>query len=187
MEAAESTYQSILDYERENNLGDILAPDEDEEEDIVLSPIDEAFLKKHGNQLPPTPKGKELTVSMITFARGLTKAYRLCYFQFMQFVDNNHPKLIPDLLGYCTRTNIDEFFVQVISKRITSPAVNRRYVSAIQKYSDYWEERLGFIVESDVVKKALEDAKLCKKDYHSTNFVHVDAHKHRPTKHPSPV
>jgi len=57
----------------------------------------------------------------------------------------------------------------------------------LQKYSDYWEERLGFKVESDVVKKALEDAKNCKKQYQSTNFVQLDAHKHRPTKHPSPA
>jgi len=184
MNTAEGTYQHILDYEKENGIGDISAPDE--EEDPVLSPEDEVFVTKHGNKLPPVPKGKELSPTMINFARGLTKAYRLCYFQFMLFVDN-HPFLTTDLLGYCTRRNIDDFFVQIISKRITTAAVNRRYVSALQKYSDYWEERLGFKVESDVVKKALEDAKNCKKKYHATNFVHVDAHKHRPTKHPSPA
>ena len=161
MNTAEGTYQHILDYEKENGIGDISAPDE--EEDPVLSPEDEVFVTKHGNKLPPVPKGKELSPAMINFARGLTKAYRLCYFQFMLFVDN-HPFLTTDLLGYCTRRNIDDFFVQIISKRITTAAVNRRYVSALQKYSDYWEERLGFKVESDVVKKALEDAKNCKKN-----------------------
>jgi hypothetical protein len=144
MNTAEGTYQHILDYEKENGIGDISAPDE--EEDPVLSPEDEVFVTKHGNKLPPVPKGKELSPTMINFARGLTKAYRLCYFQFMLFVDN-HPFLTTDLLGYCTRRNIDDFFVQIISKRITTAAVNRRYVSALQKYSDYWEERLGFKVE----------------------------------------
>jgi hypothetical protein len=185
MTSAESTYQSILEYEKANGIEDPSAPDE--EEDIFLSPEDEEFVKKHGNKLPPVPEGKDLSPSMINFARSVTKAYQLCYFQFLQFVDNKHPLLTPDILGYCTRKNIDEFFKEVVSKRVTSPAVNRHYVSAIQKYSDYWEERIGFKVDSVVIKKSLEDAKVCKKQYHTNNFVHVDAHKHIPTKHPSPT
>jgi hypothetical protein len=38
-----------------------------------------------------------------------------------------------------------------------------------------------------VVKKALSDAKLCRKIHSSTSRGHVDAHKHRSTKHPSPL
>jgi hypothetical protein len=64
-------------------------------------------------------------------------------------------------------------------------AVNRRYVSALQKYSKFWEERINFTVDSLIVKKALEDAKVCKQKHHSSTYKHVDAHKHRPTLHHS--
>jgi hypothetical protein len=105
----------------------------------------------------------------------------------MNFVDNAQD-LIPDLLGYCNRTNIDAFFERVISRRTTSVAVNRRYVSAIQKFSDKWEERTGLVVESPVVKKALSDAIICRKKYYSSNTAaHVDAQKDRPTRQPSPL
>ncbi len=46
MTSAESTYQSILEYEKANGIEDPSAPDE--EEDIFLSPEDEEFVKKHG-------------------------------------------------------------------------------------------------------------------------------------------
>jgi hypothetical protein len=60
-------------------------------------------------------------------------------------------------------------------------------VSAIQKFLNHWEERAGFHVDSPIVKKALSDAKLCRKRFHSsTTRHHVDVHKHHPTKHPSP-
>lgn len=72
-------------------------------------------------------------------------------------------------------------------KRTTTPQVNRRYVAAIQKYSLFWEERAGFTVDSPIVKKALADAKNCSVKYHSRSNEHVDAHKHRPTRHPSPT
>jgi hypothetical protein len=43
-------------------------------------------------------------------------------------------------------------------------------------------------VESPVVKKALSDAIICRKKYYSSNTAaHVDAHKHRPTRQPSPL
>jgi hypothetical protein len=107
------------------------------------------------------------------------------FFQFVHFVDNVD-SFGPDVLGYCTRQNIDQFFQIVISKCTTMPAVNHRFVAAIQKYSDFWEERTGFQVFLESVKTALEDAKPCKKRLHSQLSAHVDAHKHRPTLHHSP-
>jgi len=62
-------------------------------------------------------------------------------------------------------------------------AVNRRYVSALQKYSNFWEERVNFTVDLLIVKKALEDAKVCKQKHHSSTYKHADAHKHRSTLH----
>jgi hypothetical protein len=41
-------------------------------------------------------------------------------------------------------------------------AVTHHYVSAIQQYCVFWEERTRFTVDSPVVKKALADAKICK-------------------------
>ena len=183
MEGVDDIFDVVLQYEMQNNLQDVAAPDE--LEDIQLSPEELLFLEKEANKLPPVPEGKIVSPSMVNFARTVTKAYRLCFFQFMQYVDNTDG-LCPDVLGYCTRDNIDHFFLNWISKRKTSPAVNRRFVSAIQKYSDFWEDRPGFKVESALVKKGLDDAKVCKKRMHSQFSVHVDAHKHRPTLHHSP-
>ena len=183
MEGVDDIFEAVLQYEIHNNIQDVAAPDE--LEDIELSPDELIFLEKEANKLPPVPEGKAVSSSMVNFAMTVTKAYRLCFFQFMQYVDNTEG-LCPDVLGYCSRDNIDHFFQNVISKRTTSPAVNRRFVSAIQKYSDLWEERPGFKVDSIVVKKALDDAKLCKKRMHSQFSEHVDAHKYRPTLHHSP-
>ncbi len=94
MEGVDDIFDALLQYEMQNNLQDVAAPDE--MEDI----------------------------------------------QLMQYVDNTDG-LCPDVLGYCTRDNIDHFFLNWISKRTTSPAVNRCFVSAIQKYSDFWEDRPG--------------------------------------------
>ena len=183
MDSVEDIYNALLEYEEENNLQDPSAPEE--AEDITLTPEELEYLEKEGSKLLPLPEGKSMSQSMLNFARTVTKAYRLCFFQFVHFVDNAD-SLGPDVLGYCTRHNIDQFFQIVISKRTTTPAVNRRFVAAIQKYSDYWEERTGFQVFSESVKKALEDAKACKKRLHSQFSAHVDAHKHRPTLHHSP-
>ena len=184
MGEVDEIFDYIVQYEEENNLQDISSPDE--LEDIDLSPEDIDFLQSEGNKLPPIPEGKEMSPAMLNFARTVTKAYRLCYFQFLHFIENSDV-LNPDILGYCTRINIDSFFQEVIAKRTTTAAVNRRFVSAIQKYSNFWEERVGFNVESDVVKKALEDAKVCARRFHSQSIIHVDAHRYRPTRHPSPA
>ena len=184
MGEVDEIFDYIVQYEEENNLQDISSPDE--LEDIDLSPEDIEFLQSEGNKLPPIPEGKEMSPAMLNFARTVTKAYRLCYFQFLHFIENSDV-LNPDILGYCTRINIDSFFQEVIAKRTTTAAVNRRFVSAIQKYSNFWEERVGFNVESDAVKKALEDAKVCARRFHSQSIIHVDAHKYRPTRHPSPA
>jgi hypothetical protein len=181
-EEVDDIYESILDYEEQNGLFD---PDEDVD---VNEDTEAPVVSSEGksSNIPPIPEGKSVTPLMLNFVQNVTKSYRICFFQFINFVDNAH-SLSPDILGYCTRENIDTFFLEVISKRTTNPAVNRRYVSAIQKYCIFWEERTGFIVENDVVKKALADAKLCKKKFHSRFSEHVDAHKHRPTRHPSPA
>jgi hypothetical protein len=100
---------------------------------------------------------------------------------------NTQNDLVLDTFGYCTRINVDQFFELVIARRTTSAAVNRRYVSVLQKYSDYWEERPGFVVDSARVKKALEVAKVTKQLHHAQSTVHIDAHKHRPTLHLSVV
>jgi hypothetical protein len=182
---ADETFNNDIDVEElEYEITNSYIIDEDDLDD--LPDEERRFLEEQSHRLPPVPEGKIVSVNMVNFARDVTKAYRLCFFQFMHFVDQS-PQLTPDLLGYCNRQNIDMFFRIVISKRTTSAAVNRRYVSAIQKYSDYWEERTGFVVESPVVKKALSDALHCRKQYLSANSrAHVDAHKHRPTKQPSP-
>jgi len=182
---ADETINNDIDVEElEYEITNSYIIDEDDLDD--LPDEERRFLEEQSHRLPPVPEGKIVSVNMVNFARDVTKAYRLCFFQFMHFVDQS-PQLTPDLLGYCNRQNIDMFFRIVISKRTTSAAVNRRYVSAIQKYSDYWEERTGFVVESPVVKKALSDALHCRKQYLSANSrAHVDAHKHRPTKQPSP-
>jgi hypothetical protein len=183
MNTMDDIYDAVLEYEEESNLQDPSAPEE--MEDITLTPEELEYLEKEGDNLPPLPEGKYMSQSMLNFARTVTKAYRLCYFQFVHFVDHAQ-SLCPDVLGYCSRNNIDQFFQVVISKRTMTPAVNRRFVAAIQKYSDFWEERTGFQVFSEVVKKALEDAKACKKRLHSQFSAHVDAHKHHPTLHHSP-
>lgn len=181
-ESSEGIFDELLRQENEEGLGDPCSPEEDR--DILLSPDDQEFLKKHQNYVPPVAEGKEISLSMLNFIRNVTKAYRLCYFQFVSFVDNT-PGFDSDILGYCTRKNIDGFFANVISKRTTTAGVNRRFVAAIQRYAIYWEERFGFVVDSDVVKKALSDAKNCAKHLHATSNVHVDAHRFRPTKHTS--
>jgi len=177
--------QEELEYEFMMDELDI-SDDELEENDNNLLPEERAFVQEQSHRIPPVPEGKVVSPAMLNFIRTVTKAYRLCYFQFMEFV-NNTDYLSVDDLGYCTRQNIDTFFRVVISKRTTCAAVNRRYVSAIQKFSNDWEERTGFRIDSPIVKKALSDAKLCRKRFlSSTTRRHVDAHKHRPTKHPSP-
>ena len=177
--------QEELEYEFMMDELDI-SDDELEENDNNLLPEERAFVQEQSHRFPPVPEGKVVSPAMLNFIRTVTKAYRLCYFQFMDFV-NNTDYLSVDDLGYCTRQNIDTFFRVVISKRTTCAAVNRRYVSAIQKFSNDWEERTGFRIDSPIVKKALSDAKLCRKRFlSSTTRRHVDAHKHRPTKHPSP-
>jgi len=182
MDEFESIMNDIESYEAENGLQDYAAPDEDE--DIELTPGEYEAIERLGNKLPPLMEGRTITSSMINFAYGVTKAYRLCYAQFVSYVDNT-PQLATDELGYITRYNVDIFFINVISKRVTSGAVNRRYVSALQKYAIYWEDRINFQVDSPVVKKALDDAKAAKKKYHTSYKAHVDAHKHRPTLHHS--
>ena len=166
----ESIWDSIVEEEALHNLEDpeeleyeMLNSVHDEDvDDYGLTPEERYYFDEQSHRLPPVPEGKMVSPAMINFVRGVTKAYRLCFFQFMNFVDNAQD-LIPDLLGYCNRRNIDAFFERVISRRTTSVAVNRRYVSAIQKFSDKWEERTGLVVESPVVKKALSDAIICRK------------------------
>lgn len=182
MDTFNDIFDEILQYEAENNIEDYTAPEE--EEDIQLTPEELLVVENMGSKLPPLMEGRDITSSMINFATCVTKSYRICYAQFVQYVDNTN-QLSPDELGYCTRTNIDHFFQNVISKRVTSMAVNRRYVSALQKYSKFWEERINFTVESLIVKKALDDAKICKLKHHSSTKKHIDAHKHRPTLHHS--
>jgi hypothetical protein len=182
MDFPDALFEEIEDYEALHNMQDRAAPDE--AEDIEFTPEEYAELERLGNKLPPLMPGRTITASMLNFAIGITKAYRLCYSQFVQYVDNTI-ELSTDEIGYITRENVDNFFAVVISKRITTSAVNRRYVSALQRYAECWEERIHFIVESVVVKKALKDAKAAKEKHHKSNTVHVDAHKHRPTHHHS--
>jgi hypothetical protein len=87
------------------------------------------------------------------------------------------------LTPYCNHQILDAFFQTIISRRTTSAAVNHHYVSAVQKFSDYWEERTRFVEESTVVKKALSEVFICRKKFHSSDTTaHVDSHKHRPTR-----
>jgi len=181
-EEVEDIFDDVLDYEACNGLMD---PEEEVDEEPELLPDEVDIVAQYSSKVPPLPDGKVLSSSMVNFIQHVNKSYRLCFFQFLSFVDNA-PGLGPDVLGYCTRENIDAFFREVIAKRTTSPAVNRRYVSAIQQYCAFWEERAGFTVDSPMVKKALADAKICKKKFHARTNQHVDAHKHRPTRHPSP-
>lgn len=174
------TFQQVLDYENEHNLQDYTEPEE--EIHALLSEEDVLYFQRYGDKLPPIAPGRQITPSMINFAKSVVKAYRICFSQFVQFI-NNSSDLMLDSFGYCTRNNVDTFFEVVIARRTTSAAVNRRYVSALQKYNDYWEERPGFIVDSPRVKKALEIAKVTKQLHHQQSNKHVDAHKHRPTLH----
>jgi len=172
----EGIFDSILQDEFENDDEDQeevayefmmdeldISDDELEENDNNLLPEERAFVQEQSHRFPPVPEGKVVSPAMLNFIRTVTKAYRLCYFQFMDFI-NNTDYLNMDDLGYCTRQNIDTFFHVVISKRTTCAAVNRRYVSAIQKFSSDWEERAGFHVDLPIVKKALPD--LC----HEINY-----------------
>ncbi len=122
MDEFESIMNDIESYEAENGLQDYAAPDEDE--DIELTPGEYEAIERLGNKLPPLMEGRTITSSMINFAYGVTKAYRLCYAQFVSYVDNT-PQLATDELGYITRYNVDIFFINIISKRVTSGAVNR--------------------------------------------------------------
>ena len=182
MNDLESILNELEEYERVHNLEDISAPDE--AEDIELTEEEYAIVDRMGEKLPPLAPGRTVTSSMINFAHTVTKSYRLCYFQFYLYVENTIA-LSPDEMGYVTRKNVDHFFSHAISKRITSAAVNRRYVSALQKYAVFWEERTNFKVDSATVKKALDDAKASKNRHHKSSSTHIDAHKHRPTLHHS--
>jgi hypothetical protein len=182
MNVINDIFNEIEEYEATHNMLDFTAPDEPE--DIEFSPLEYAELEHLGNKLPPLMPGRTMTTSMLNFAVGVTKAYRLCYAQFVHFIDNAIT-LCPDEIGYITRENVDTFFAQVISKRITTHEVNRRYVSALQRYAERWEERFNFIVDSVIVKKALNDARVAKEKYHKSTKEFVDAHKHRPTLHHS--
>jgi hypothetical protein len=173
----EETFNQILRHEEVNGLGDPSEPFD--ESDRLLSEADIEYLRVNGDRLPPVPPGRLISSSMINFSKSVTKAYRICYSQFVQFVQLND--LPFDEFGYLTRENVDVFFEAVISKRTTSPAVNRRYVSGLQQYSCFWEERPGFTVDSPRVKLALQNAKIVKQLHHSQSTIHVDAHKHRPT------
>ena len=176
--AANDIFDEIVHYEEENGLGDPAEPMYVMER--LLSEADILYLRGNSDRLPPVVPGRLITPSMMNYARSVTKAYRLCYSQFVQYV-NSQEELVLDQFGYITRENVDSFFEVVISKRTTSPAVNRRYVSALQQYAAFWEERPGFVVDSPRVKQALENAKKVKQLHHEQSTIHVDAHKHRPT------
>ncbi len=87
MGEVDEIFDYIVQYEEENNLQDISSPNE--LEDIDLSPEDIEFLQSEGNKLPPVPEGKEMSPAMLNFARTVTKAYRLYYFQFLHFIENS--------------------------------------------------------------------------------------------------
>jgi hypothetical protein len=156
MDTLNDIFEEVLQYEAENNI----------------------------SKLPLIMEGRVITSSMINFATCVTKAYRICYTRLVHCIDNTND-LSPDELNYCTHINMDHFFQNVVSKRVTLMAVNCCYVSALQKYYIFWEEKINFTVESLIVKKPLDDAKVCKLKHHSSVIKHIDAHKHRPTLHHS--
>jgi len=106
-------FDEVLQYEALHDMEDNTAPEE--AEDIELTQEEYQLIESMGNKLPPLMEGKVITSSMIIFATCVTKAYRICYAQFVQYVDDTND-LTPDELGYCTRSNIDHFFQHVISK-----------------------------------------------------------------------
>ena len=112
MNVINDIFNEIEEYEATHNMLDFTAPDEPE--DIEFSPLEYAELEHLGNKLPPLMPGCTMTTSMLNFAVGVTKAYRLCYAQFVHFIDNAIT-LCPDEIGYITRENVDTFFAQVIS------------------------------------------------------------------------
>jgi hypothetical protein len=95
MDELDSTMNDIELYEVQHGLQDYAAPDE--AEDIELTPDEYEAIERLGNKLPPLMEGRTITSSMINFAYGITKAYRLCYAQFVTYV-NNTPQLATDLL-----------------------------------------------------------------------------------------
>ncbi len=117
MEEVDDILDAVLQYEMQNNIQDVAAPDELEDIQELI------FLEKEANKLPPVPEGKMVSSSLVNFARTVTKTYRICFFQFMQYVDNTNG-LCRDVLGYCKRDSIDNFFQNIISKGTTTPAVN---------------------------------------------------------------
>jgi hypothetical protein len=170
--AADNIFDEIVQHEEENGLGDPAEPVHESER--LLSEADILYLS------PPVVPGRLITPSMMNYARSVTKAYRLCYSQFVQYVNSREDSVL-DQFGYITRDNLEYFFEVVVSKRTTSPAVNRRYVSALQQYSAFWEEQPGFVVDSPRIKLTLENAKIMKQLHHEQSTIHMDAHKHRPT------
>ena len=106
-------FDEVLQYEALHDMEDNTAPEE--AEDIELTQEEYQLIESMGNKLPPLMEGKVITSSMINFATCVTKAYRICYAQFVQYVDDTND-LSPDEVGYCTRSNINHFFQHVISK-----------------------------------------------------------------------
>ncbi len=93
MDTFNDIFDEVLQYEAENNIEDFTAPEE--EEDIQLTPEELLVVENMGSKPPPLMEGRVITSSMINFATCVTKAYRICYAQFVQYVDNTN-QLSPD-------------------------------------------------------------------------------------------
>ncbi len=115
MNVVNDIFNEIEEYEATHNMLDFTAPDEPE--DIEFSPLEYAELEHLGNKLPPLMPGRTMTTSMLNFAVGVTKAYRLCYAQFFHFIDNAIT-LSPDEIGYITRENVNTFLHKLFLSRL---------------------------------------------------------------------
>jgi len=79
--------QEELEYEFVMDRLDI-SNDELEDNDNNLLPEERAFVQEQSHRFPPVPEGQAISPAMLNFIRTVTKAYRLCYFQFMEFINN---------------------------------------------------------------------------------------------------
>ena len=92
---AETTFQQVLQYKSYYSFQD--PAESDKGIDLLLSEEDIISLQEHGDKLPSIAAGRQISPSMVNFAKSVTKAYYICFTQFIQFVCNNDQLLLDDL------------------------------------------------------------------------------------------
>lgn len=116
---------------------------------------------------------------VILFANDLQRKHLGHYKQLYKFVQETEG-FNPDDKGFCTRVNIDGFFNNVISKKVTSYAYNKSFLHSFEKFAINFELRHDFKVESSITDRSLEMSTLRRKKAASVIHEFIDAHENSP-------